>query len=298
MSKLAEALQGERPLLTAECLPPRHADPAAVRQLAAGLPRVLDAVVVADNPGEVRGSAMACAALLAAEGAEPVLSVVTRDRNRVALEADVLGAAALGVRGFLCLSGTHASLGDRPEAAGVFDIDSIQFSQALKAMRDEGRDFGGRPVDGVPPFVIGAVAHPYLRPMELSLLRLGKKVRAGAQFLLTQAVFDTDGLAEWLEAVRGAGLEGKLAILASILVLGSVEEAERLQARQTYGPIGEEVVARLKGASDPAAEGVALAVEAAARAKGLPGVRGIHVLCGGREAVAAQVIQEAGLAHA
>jgi methylenetetrahydrofolate reductase (NADPH) len=298
MSKLAETLRHGKPILTAECFPPRGASAAAVKQMAAAFPRVLDAVVVADNPDEVRGSAMACAALLAAEGVEPVLSLVTRDRNRVALEADVLGAATLGIQGFLCLSGNHPTLGDRPQAAGVFDIDSIQFSLALKTMRDEGLDFGGRKLDAAPQYVLGAVAHPYLRPMELNLLRLRKKIQAGAQFLLTQAVFDLAGFTQWLDAVRAAGLDRPAAILASVLPLTSVEKAKQLQARQTYGPMADDVIARLSAAADPAKEGLALCVQAAAQVKGLAGVRGVHILSGGCEDVAARVIKEAGLAQA
>jgi len=298
MSKLAETLRNGKWALTAECLPPRGASAAAVKKMAAAFPRVLDAVVVADHPDEAGGSAMACAALLAAEGIEPVLSMVTRDRNRVALEADVLGAVALGVQGFLCLSGSHPTLGDRPQAAGVFDMDSIQFSLALKTMRDEGLDFAGQKLGAAPQYVLGAVAHPYLRPMELNLLRLKKKVQAGAQFLLTQAVFDLAGFEQWLDAVRAAGLDREVAILASVLPLTSVEKAKQWQARPTYGPVGDACVARLSKAADPAKEGLALCVQTAARLKGLPGVRGVHILSGGSENLAAQVIKEAGLAQA
>ena len=260
-SKLAEALVSGRLAITAECLPPRSTDAGAVKKLSSVLAPKLDAVVVPDNPGEIQGSALACAAMLAGEGRSSVLSMVTRGRNRVALESDALGAAALGVEGFFCISGDHQSLGICPQAAGVFDIDSIQFTQALKKMMRDGHGFNGHTIDPRPEFLVGAAAHPYQQPMELSLLRLRKKIAAGADFLLTQAVADLAGFTRWMDAVREAGLDQKVAILASV----------------------------------QPNEGVAIAAEMAAALKGVPGVRGIHILSGGCEGLAAEVIQKAGL---
>ena len=281
-SKLGQALTSGRLVLTAECLPPRNGGPGAVKELSSALPPGLDAVVVADNPDEIHGSALACATLLAREGRDSVLSMVTRDRNRIALESDARGAAALGVGGILCLSGNHQSLGVCPQGAGVYDIDSIQFTQVLK-----GWSFAG--------LLAGAVAHPYQQPLEMNLLRLKKKVAAGADFLLTEAVFDLAGFTLWMDAVREAGLDKKTAIIASVLPLASVEKAEALRRRQTYGPLDEAVIARLAKASDPANEGVAMAAAMAAQLKTIPGVRGIHILSGGCEALAAGVIEAARL---
>jgi methylenetetrahydrofolate reductase (NADPH) len=276
-------LTSGRLVLTAECLPPRHGGPDAVRQLSAALPPLLDAVVVADNPDGIHGSALACAALLAREGRDTVLSMVTRDRNRIALESDVRGAASLGIGGILCLSGNHQSLGVCPQAAGVYDIDSIQFTQMLK----------GWSFDGL---LVGAVAHPYQQPLELNLLRLKKKVAAGADFLLTEAVLDLAGFTRWMDAVREMGVNNKTAIIATVLPLASVEKAEVLRRRQTSGPLDEAVLTRLAKASDPAVEGVAMAGAMAAQLKTIPGVRGIHILSGGCESLAARVIEAAGLA--
>ena len=263
----------------------------------AGLfPPSLDAVVVADNPEEIGGSALATSAILAAEKIEPMLSMVVRDRNRIALESDTLGAAALGVRNILCLSGQHQAIGLCPQAAGPSDIDSIQLTQAVTALSRKGPDFQGRPLDAALDLFVGAVAHPYLRPMELNLIRLKKKVAAGAAFLLTQAVFDLAAFTEWMEAVRKAGLDRQTAIIASVLPLTSLEQARRLQERGTYGPIPADVLDRLSKATDVAAAGLALCVETAKRVKAIPGVRGIHILCGGSEALAARLIKEAGLA--
>jgi methylenetetrahydrofolate reductase (NADPH) len=245
-SKLGEALTSSRLVITAECLPPRTGGADAVKQLAALLPSKLDAVVVADNPEKIGGSALACASLLVREGITTVLSMVTRDRNRIALESDALGAAALGIDGILCLSGHHQSLGVSPQAAGVYDIDSIQLTQMVKSW-------------GIAEMLVGAAAHPYQQPIGLTMLRLKKKIAAGADFLLTEAVTDLPAFMRWMEAVRAAGLDQKTAILAGV----------------------------------QPGEGAA---KLAAQLKTVPGVRGIHLLSGGCEAQAAGVIQAAGLA--
>lgn len=296
MSKLSQKLTSNQTVLTAECLPPLGADGTAIRKLAGCFPPALDAVVVADNPEEVRASALACAAILAGEKVPTVLSMVTRDRNRIALESDVLGAAALGVEGLLCLSGEHQSLGTCPQAAGAYDIDSVQLTQAVKAMCDTGADLMGRKLNAKPQLTLGASAHPYLRPMELNLLRLKKKIQAGASFLLTQAIFDLAGFSEWMAAVTAAGLDKKAAIVASILPLTSVEQAKHLAQKKTYGPVPDEVIARLSKAADPAKEGVVLAAEMARKVKAVAGVRGVHILSGGCEAAVGAVLKDAGLA--
>ena len=297
-TKLSQTLEAGRMALTAECLAPLARGASEIEALAAKLPSSLDAVVVADSPHGAGGSPLACASLLAARKIEPVLSMVTRDRNRIALNADLFGACAMGVTALLCLSGEHQALGSCPQAAGAYDMDSIQLTSALRTLAQTGVDLTGQSVQDPPAFFVGAAAHPYLRPLELNLLRLRKKVRAGARFLITQAVFDLAGFEEWMAAVRQAGIDKQAPILASVLPLGSVEEAQRMQASPTYGPVGQDVIDRLKGASDVAAEGVAIAVEAARKLKAIPGVSGIHILCGGREAAAATIIREAGLASA
>ena len=282
--------------LTVECCPPRGCDPQAGKKLAACFPATVDAIIVADNAEEVRSSALACAALLAGEQRQPVLSMVTRDRNRIALQSDVLGASALGIGSILCLTGEHQSLQLNRQAAAAYDIDSVQLCQAIQRLCQEGVDFGGKKLTVPPALEIGAAAHPYLRPMELNILRLKKKIKAGAQFFLTQAVFDVAGFAEWMKAVQAAGLDQQAPIIASVLPLRSVEQARMLQSKKTYGPVGEDVIARLAKAPDAAKEGLAICVENAKRLRTITGVRGIHILCGGAEETAQQIIQDAGLA--
>jgi methylenetetrahydrofolate reductase (NADPH) len=289
-SKLAEALEAERLALLAECLPPRGADGDAPKKAASSLPQFLDAVVVPDGGPEVRACALAAAALLAEEGREPVLCLATRDRNRIALCSDALGAAALGIVNVLCWSGEHQARGACPEAAGVFDVDSVQLLRALMDLAAEPAAFPGRPS----PF-LGAMAHPGLKPLRLSVIDLRKKVEAGAQFLLTDPVFDLSGLREWMQAVRDDGIPQRCHIIVSVRPLESAAHAEEMRAKQPGLAIPDEVIARLAKAEDPLREGVAICAEIADQVRRMEGVRGIQVACGGRDEVVAEVIERASL---
>jgi methylenetetrahydrofolate reductase (NADPH) len=295
-NRLAEKLANGKQVLTAACLPPSGADAASVKKLAGCFPASLDGVVVADNPSKVRGSALACAALLAAEKVEPMLSLITRDRNRIALESDVLGATALGIKSFLCLTGAHQALGASAQAAGAFDIDSTQLCQALAKMTKQGVDFEGNKLSFSPNFGIAAAVHPYMHPIELAVLQTKKKIAAGAQILLTDPIFDLAGFEAWMKAVRAAGLDKQAAIIASVLPLGSVAQAEFLKARSGFAPIPDDVIAKLKAATDATAAGIAIVAEVAAKVRAMPGVRGIHILSDGCEGLVAKIIQEARLA--
>lgn len=294
MTNLAQTLQTSRLAVTAECLPPRGADSSAVRKLAAAMPERLDAVVVADSPEEMRGSALACAAVLAGEKRQTILSITTRDRNRIALQSDILGAASLGIGGVLCLSGEHQTVGASPQAAGAYDIDPVQLIVGVRDMCEKAVDGDGRKVDSAPDLFLGAAAHPYLRPIELNLMSVKKKVAAGAKFLMTQAIFDLTGFTEWMDALRAAGIDKQVAIIASVLPLKDVEQARRMAAKHVY-VIGTQVVERMAKASDAAREGIAIAAEMAKKLKGIEGVRGIHILSGGCESSVAAIIQEAAL---
>lgn len=295
-SDFAQALNSTRFLLTAELLPPCGADPDALKSISESLPSDLDAVVVGDNPDKIRSSAISAAAFVSRQGnANVVLSMATRDRNRIGLLSDALGAASLGVSAILCMSGGHQSLGLCPQAAAAHDFDSVQFMDALKKMVLEKYGKDRKKLQADLDLQVGATAHPYLRPMELNLLRLKKKITVGADFLLTQAVFDLQGFEQWMDAVREAGFDKRTAILPSVLPLTDVHRARMLQKRGTYGPIGDDVIERIENASDSSGEGVAIAAEVAGRIKDIPGVRGVHILSGGCEFLAAAVIRQAGL---
>lgn len=298
MSAFCEILKSKRLTVTAEILPPKGADPAAVRRIAAALPKSVSAVVVAENHEEIRACALACAALLRQDGIEPILPLVTRDRNRIALQSDALGAALLGIANLLCVSGDHQSLGVSPQAAGAFDLDPTQVLLALKGLRDEGALMDGQRVSPPPALCLGAIAHPHLAPAKLNLLQMEKKAAAGAQFLITQPVWDAAGFAAWMARVREAGIHEKTAILAGVKLLSSAAGAAESSRRHAAAPVPEAVRDRIGKAADPAKEGIAICAELAAAAAGIEGVRGVHILSGGREDALAAVLQQAGLPHA
>jgi methylenetetrahydrofolate reductase (NADPH) len=283
-SSLARALRSGRLAVTAEYAPPETGGADAVKRSAAAFPPSLDALVVSDGGG--RGiSAVVCSTLLAGQGMETALTLLTRDRNRSALLSDVRGAAALGVRNVLCLPGDHQSLGPQPEAAAAYDVDPVQLIGLLNEL--EG-DAGG-------PLFIGAEAYAHLRPLELSLIDVRKKVRAGARFLLTRPVFDPASFQEWMSAVRQEGLHERASIIAGVQPLAGVEQAEPLRRRLG---IPDEVMTRLRESEDAGSEGIAVCAETAAALKGVDGVRGVHIMGGGTPDVVAAVIAGAGLAPA
>jgi len=231
-------------------------------------------------------------------GAEPILQMVTRDRNRIALQSDLLGAASLGIKNVLCLSGYHQTLIGCPESANVFDIDSTQFIELATRMSENGVLADGTRINGQFSMLVGAVANPFLKPLELNLFRLGKKIEAGARFIQTHAVFDIKTFTQWLDAVRKEGLTKKAAILAGVYPLESAAEAQKL--RETYAEfcIPDEIIERLKASGNDAAQkkqGLAICVETIKQLKGLDGLRGIHILSGGKEAVVPEILAASGL---
>jgi methylenetetrahydrofolate reductase (NADPH) len=295
MNRFGDALSSGRLLLTAEYLPPRGSDADAVKLFSSAIPRDIDAVIVADNPDVIRSSALSAAVLLTRERrAGVVLTMTTRDRNRIALFSDALGAAALNVDAILCLSGDHQSLGVCPQAAAANDLDAVQFTRSMKNMVLHGSMLSGKQLEPRIELQVGATAHPYMRPIDLNLLLLKKKITAGADFLVTQAVFDLDGFSQWMESVCESGLDKRTAIFPSVLPLPDVKTARKLQLSQTYGPIPEEIVARLSRARDAAEEGVTIAAETATQLKSMAGIRGIHIL-GGCESMVSAFIQKAGI---
>jgi methylenetetrahydrofolate reductase (NADPH) len=297
-SKLAGKIESGEFILTAEYLPTASADAetvaAAVKAMGAGPA----AINVGDSHNGIAMSSLAASAAVLKAGPEPIYQVVTRDRNRLALQADLLGAASLGIRNVLCLSGYHQTLTDCPQSANVYDIDSIQLLDAARKMRDESVLMNGMATTGDFSVLLGAAANPYLEPLELNIIRLAKKVRAGASFIQTQAVFDTDRFAQWLDAAISEGIADSAAIIAGVLPLASAREAVELSEKYTEMRIPDEVVQRLKSAGDEASqkkEGLAICCEVVKKIKGMKGLRGIHIFSGGREESVQQVISACGL---
>lgn len=285
-------------IVTAEYLPGAETGGTAIEATLRALAEVPSAVNVADNPFGVAMSSLAASVILARAGIEPVYQVVTRDRNRIAIQSDLLGAVALGLRNILCLSGYHQTLTDNPESANVYDLDSIQLVAIVTKMRDRGELLNGTRISGPFPVVAGAVANPALKPVDLGILRLAQKVEAGADFIQTHAVFDVDQFGVWLDAAKQAGITGKAAILAGVFPLEGVEEAEALAKKYTEFQIPASVIERLKSAGDPEAqkkEGLTICVETIDKLKSMSGLRGIHLLSGGKEAALPAILSAAGL---
>jgi methylenetetrahydrofolate reductase (NADPH) len=285
-------------IITAEYLPRAEADGSSIGSFAAALGGRFDAVNVADNPHGPAVSSLAASAALVRAGVEPIYQTVTRDRNRIALQSDLLGAAFLGIRAVLCLSGYHQTLLRCLGAANVYDIDSIQLVAAVRRMRDEGVLLDGAPVEGGFPVTVGAAANPFLRPLELNLIRCAKKVEAGAEFIQTQAVFDIAAFADWFAAAAERGLTGRAAVLAGVLPLESAVEAERLRETYTDFHIPDSVISRLRaagGGKEQAREGLALFGETVRSLRGIAGLRGIHILSGGKEKRIPEFIEAAGM---
>ena len=296
-SRLANKIAGKDFIVTAEYLPQPSVEASAVKACADALGKGPVAVNVADNHYGVALSSLAASLILSQSGIEPVWQLVTRDRNRIALQSDLLGAAALGIKNVLCLSGYHQALTGSPDSANVFDIDSIQLIATVKKM-NEGALIDGTAVKGPFGMLIGAAASPSLRPMELNMLRLKKKVLAGADFIQTQAVFDVDGFKQWLASARAEGITDKAAVLAGVLPLTGAEEARALNAKYTDFNIPDAMIERLEKAGDAEAqkkEGISIFAETAGQLRGLAGLRGIHILSGSNEAIVPQLIAAAGL---
>jgi methylenetetrahydrofolate reductase (NADPH) len=256
------------------------------------------AINVADNPDGPVISSLAAAIKLQQADIEPIFQIVTRDRNRIALQSDILGAASLGVNNILCLSGYHQSLSNLPQSANVYDIDSIQLIDMINRMKTEKVLLNGNKIEGDFSVLVGAVANPYFRPLELNILRLHKKIRAGANFIQTQAVFNTTDFQEWLDAAYQEGLTEKAAFIAGIYPLSSYDEAIMLLEKHTDFYIPNSHIQRIKeaGAADEQKKtGIAICVETIKKIKGMKGLSGIHIISGGKEDLVSEIISEAGL---
>ncbi len=273
-------------VITAEVCPPKGCDCNDFIARAAALREMVDAVNVTDNQGaNMRISPLAAAALLVREGIEPILQLTCRDRNRLALQSELLGAAALGVHNVLALTGDHISFGDHRDAKPVFDLDSVQLLRTI-AVLNAGKDLAGSALHGAPAFYPGAAAAPDAEPFELSLLKLEKKCAAGARFLQTQAVFDPQRLAMFSAAVRPLGMK----VIAGILLLKSAGMARYVTANIPGLKVPAHLVAELDGAANPAAQGVEMARRIIADAR--PFCDGVHIMAMGREDLIPEIIKE------
>jgi 5,10-methylenetetrahydrofolate reductase len=295
-TNLEKILSSGRFAVTAEAGPPKGTSPAVIQKKGELLRNCCDAVNVTDNQTAiVRMSSLAGCVLLKQVGVEPVMQMVVRDRNRLALQSDILGAIAMGVGNFLCLSGDHQKFGNHPTARGVFDIDSIQLIQMMKKMRDEKQFLNGEEISGEVPMFIGAAANPFADPFDFRVKRLAKKVRAGADFIQTQAVYDVPKFARYMEMACEKGLDRQTHILAGVIPIRSVGMARYMRDYVSGVSVPDEIISRLEKAEKAKEEGVKIILEIIEQLKEIPGVHGIHIMAVGWEDIVAEMVEKAGL---
>jgi methylenetetrahydrofolate reductase (NADPH) len=297
-SNIERILENGGFVVTSECGPPRGADPEVIRMKGELLKGVVDAVNVTDNQTSVvRMSSLASCVILKGMGFDPILQMVCRDRNRIAIQSDILGAAALGINNILCLSGDHQKFGDHPKAKNVFDIDSVQLINTVRALREDGKFIGGEDVKGKPMLFIGAAENPFADPFEIRAARLGKKVKAGCQFIQTQCIYNLERFERWMGMVRDRGLHETCAILAGVTPFKSVGMARYMKNQVPGMDVPDTMIERMKGVpkEKQAEEGMKICVETIQRLREVPGVRGIHIMAIEWEEKVSEIAKAAGL---
>lgn len=297
-SKLEKVFKGGHIAVTSECGPPRSSDAEGIIKKGLLLKDHVDSINITDNQTSVcRLCSLASCIHLKKEGLEPVLQMVVRDRNRIALQSDLLGAASFGINNVLCLSGDHQSFGDHPKSQNVFDLDSIQWIQTVRHMRDEGKFLGGDEIKVPPKLFVGAAANPFADPFKIRVPRLAKKVAAGAEFIQTQCVYNLDKFEKWMEGVRERGLHEKVYIMAGITPMRSVGMAKYMAKAVPGMDVPEELIKRLSGVpkDKQSQEGINVAVEAIQRLKECKGVSGFHIMAIEWEEKVPEMVERAGL---
>ena len=295
-TNLEKVLTNGQFAVTAEAGPPKGTSARVVQQKAEILRPCCDAVNITDNQtAVVRMSSLAGCVLLKQQDVEPVMQMVTRDRNRIALQSDVLGAIALGINNILCLTGDHQGFGNHPAAKGVFDMDSIQLIRVLKNMRDEKKFICGEDISGEVPLFIGAVENPFADPFEFRVNRLAKKIKAGADFIQTQAVYDLARFTKWMEMVTDRGLDKQVHILAGVLPIKAAGMARYMRDSVPGISVPQSITSRLGDAKNAKEEGLKITLEIIEHIRTLPGVHGIHIMAVGWEEIIPDIVSKAGL---
>ena len=297
-SKLEKILSQGHMAVTSECGPPRGSDPQAVLEKAELIKDHVDAINITDNQTAMtRLCSLASCAHLKISGYEPVLQMVTRDRNRIGLQSDLLGAASFDIHNVLCLSGDHQSFGDCASGQNVHDIDSMQLIQTVRHMRDEGRFLGGDEIKRPPQMFVGAAVNPFADPFEIRVPRLAKKIAAGAEFIQTQCIYNLDKFEKWMQLVRERGLHEKVYILAGFTPMKSAGMAKFMKKNVPGMDVPDEIVKRLADTpkEKQAEEGINICVEAIQRLKEVEGVKGFHIMAIEWEKMVPEIVERAGL---
>lgn len=295
-SRLERILASGDFAVTAEIAPPGSADPMGIRATAALFRGSTDAANVTDcQRAHVRMSALAASALALQEGVEPIMQIVLRDRNRIALQADLLGAAALGVRNILCLRGDDPRIGNEKDAIGVYDLNTEEMIAAFRDLRDTGTLKGGDKVEHPPRVFLGAAANPLFGTPEEAFANLRGKVAAGADFIQTQAIYDVDAFEEWMRLVRKEWLHERVHILAGVIPLRSAKMAHFMAEKVPGIVVPKDLLRRIDAAPDPKAEGLSIALRTIKALRKVEGVHGVHIMAVNWEDIVPTLVREAGL---
>ncbi len=297
-SKLEKILAAGHLAVTSECGPPRGSDPEVITRKAEMIKDHVDAINITDNQTSVtRMCSLAACIRLKLMGLEPVLQMVTRDRNRIALQSDILGAAAFDIHNILCLSGDHLSFGDCAQGQNVHDLDSMQLIQTVRHMRDEGKFLGGDDIKRPPQMFVGAAANPFADPFEIRVPRLAKKIAAGVEFVQTQCIYNLDKFEEWMKLARDRGLHEKVYILAGMTPMKNAGMARYMKNRVPGMDVPDELVKRLADTpkEKQADEGIKICIEAIQRLKEIEGVAGFHIMAIEWEQKVPEIVEAAGL---
>ena len=297
-SKLEKILRQGHIAVTSECGPPRGSDPQAVTSKGELIRNHVDAVNITDNQTSMtRMCSLAACIHLKQMGIEPVLQMVTRDRNRIALQSDILGAASFDIHNMLCLSGDHQSFGDCPDGQNVHDLDSMQLIQTVRRMRDDGKFLGGDDIKRPPDIFVGAAANPFADPFEIRVPRLAKKVACGVEFIQTQCIYNLDKFEEWMRRVRERGLHEKVFIMAGMTPMKSAGMAKFMKNRVPGMDVPDEIITRLSGVpkDKQPQEGIDICVEAIQRLKEVEGVAGFHIMAIEWEEKVPEIVERSGL---
>ncbi|MFW6011746.1 MAG: methylenetetrahydrofolate reductase [Desulfosalsimonas sp.] len=297
-SKLEKIMAAGHLGVTSECGPPRGSDPEVIRKKAELLKGYVDAINVTDNQTSVvRTCSLATCIHLKLMGLEPILQMVTRDRNRIALQSDVLGAASFDIHNILCLSGDHQSFGDHPQGQNVHDLDSMQLAWTVRQMRDEGKFLGGDEIKRPPQMFVGAAANPFADPFEIRVPRLAKKIEAGAEFIQTQCIYNLEKFEKWIKQAEERGLTEKCYIMAGVTPFKSAGMAKYMKNRVPGMDVPDDVVKRMSDTpkGKQAEEGINICVETIQRLKELKGVKGFHIMAIEWEEKVPELVERAGL---
>jgi len=295
--RLEKVLTAGEFAVTAELGPPQNANPEAIKKKSKHCIGNVDGANITDNQTAiVRMSSIAAGAIALSCGVEPIIQMVCRDRNRLAMQSDILGAAALGIQNLLCLSGDHQTFGNHPDAKNVYDVDSMQLIAMVKKMRDEKQFLCGDEIkEHEPKLFIGAVANPFADPFEFRVMRLAKKIDAGADFIQTQCIFDMKKFSEWMKMVVDEGLGEKTYILAGLTPVRSHRALKYMKNNVAGMSIPDELITRVESAEDPKEEGVKICLEMIEQIRGIEGVSGIHLMPIGWESITPVILERAGL---